>query len=357
MRSSYLLLALVSSSALLAASSAMAAPVLRKQVDQHGDFALIGNAGGYDCSTDAAAPAPVVGTRTCPAAGTLDSSPDIFWRSQDPTATTALADATITQLTSRTSAVLALPAGAVVTYARIYWAGFLANPLTTVDKTLHLERPAPGTLNQLVNADASFTVARGGFFWYQSTADVTAQVTAAGPGLFRVSDIGSIDLPTTLNNNDPINAWSLVVFYQLATDPPRDLALFDGLDLVQNGAPANASLTGFVVPNAGFDAKLGVVAYEGENQLVGDSLLFNGTVLSDAVNPATNFFNSSRSRLGTAVSVAGDLPQLSGAAASMNGFDLDVVDVKAQLKAKDTSATIQATSTGDTYLLGAFVTS
>ncbi|HEX3775709.1 MAG TPA: isopeptide-forming domain-containing fimbrial protein, partial [Polyangiaceae bacterium] len=79
--------------------------------------------------------------------------------------------------------------------------------------------------------------------------------------------------------------------------------------------------------------------------------------LSDAVNPATNFFNSSRSRLGVPVSIAGDLPQLTGGAASMSGFDLDIVDVKAELKANDKSATIQATSTGDTYLLGAFVTS
>lgn len=353
MRSSKLLLALACSSALLQAASAGAAPVLRTQVDQHGDFALIGNAGGLECA--AGTPAPVVGTFTCPAGGNADSSPDIFWRSEDPTVTTALANATITAATSRTSALLTLPANATISYARVYWAGFLP-VATAVDTTLRIERPA-GTLNQLVTADKSYTVARGAFYWYQSTADVTALVTAAGPGLFRVSEIASVELPTMLNNADPINAWSMVVFYQLASDPPRNLALFDGLDLVANGAPAAAALSGFLVPNAGFDAKLGVIAYEGENQLLGDSLLFNGTVLSDAVNPATNFFNSSRSRLGTAVSVAGDLPQLSGAAASMNGFDLDVVDVKALLKAKDTSATIQATSTGDTYLLGAFVTS
>ncbi|HEY4106962.1 MAG TPA: isopeptide-forming domain-containing fimbrial protein, partial [Polyangiaceae bacterium] len=357
MRSFHLLLGLASSSALLTASAA-AAPTLRKQIDQHGDIVLIGNAGGFECSAAANTPDPVVGTATCPNNNIADSSPDVFWRSQDSATILALADNTITQANSRTSAMLVLPAGATVTYARIYWAGYLANA-TPVDSTLRIERPT-GTLNQVVNADQSFTVQApapdNGFFWYQSTADVTALVGPAGAGLYRVSDIGSVNLPNT-NSNNPIDAWAMVVFYQLATDPPRDLALFDGLDLVRDGVPASAALSGFVVPNAGFDAKLGVIAYEGENQLTGDSLLFNGATLSDAVNPATNFFNSSRSRLGVPVSIAGDLPQLTGGAASMSGFDLDIVDVKAELKANDKSATIQATSTGDTYLLGAFVTS
>ena len=48
-----------------------------------------------------------------------------------------------------------------------------------------------------------------------------------------------------------------------------------------------------------------------------------------------------------------------GATQALAGVDLDVVDVKAQLKAGDKSATIRATSAAgaDTYALGAFVTS
>ena len=355
MRFSKPLLALAASSVLLSSSvSLFAAPVLRKQISQHGDFALIGNSGGFECAPGT--PVPVVGTVTCPALDIADSSPDIFWRSQQPTNGAALANATITSLTSRTTAQLTLPANAVVTYARIYWAGFL--PLASpADTTLTFERPG-GTLNTVLTADATALAVRQGalFHWYQSTADVTAQVAAAGPGLFRVSDIASVELPT-MNNNDPINAWSMVVFYSLATDPPRNLALFDGLDLVLPNSSSKATLSGFLVPNAGFDAKLGVIAYEGEDSLPGDSLLFNGAVLSDGQNPMTNFFNSSRSRLGSAVTVVGDLPQLSGVPASMSGFDLDVVDVKPQLKANDSSATIEASSTNDTYLLGAFITS
>src|SRR5262249_9393706 len=86
-------------------------------------------------------------------------------------------------------------------------------------------------------------------------------------------------------------------------------------------------------------------------------ITFNGTLLSNAINPPTDFFNGSRSFLGKPVSVVGDLPQLSGAADSYSSIDMDVIDVTPQLKKGDTMATITASSTGDVYLLGAFITS
>ena len=346
--------ALTIAGVLLGSVSAAAAPVLRTQISQHGDFALIGNAGGFECAPGT--PMPTVGAFTCPALGIADSSPDIFWRSEQPGAGQALANDQITTLTARTSALLKLPATATVTYARVYWAGFLP-AATPADTKLTIDRP--GGTPEGVTADGSATVDRALFHWYQSTADVTKLVTDLGPGVFRVSGIGSVELPTMLANNDPINAWSMVVFYKLASDPPRNLALFDGLDLVMPGGTATATLSGFLVPNSGFDAKLGVIAYEGEDSLGGDSLSFNGAVLSNppTLNPANNFFNSSHSYLGNPVSVVGDLPQLPGTPGSMSGYDLDVVDVKAQLKANDVSATIAASSTNDTYLLGAFITS
>ena len=100
--------------------------------------------------------------------------------------------------------------------------------------------------------------------------------------------------------------------------------MFDGLDNVGTldnvGAMTSTkvSLSGFLVPMAGFDAKLGVLTYEGDDQFTGDALSFgkapldNSDLLSDALNPADNFFNGTRSELGKAVSVKGDLPQLSG---------------------------------------------
>lgn len=360
MRQRRLISSLIAISAGCAAGAAHAAPTLRTQVDQRGDFLLFGNTTGFECANNAGVPQPVVGDVDCPpgqGGAITDTAPDVFWRADSPALGQATASEAFTVADARSTAMLAIPSGATVTHARIYWAGMLAAPMST-DGSILVERPGTA-LAQTVTADDEFYVNRGGGSWYQSTADITSLVLANGEGAYRVSDIGSVELNAAGVNNDPLVGWVVVVFYARPADPPRNLALFDGLDLVSPGTETEVNLSGFVVPNAGFDAKLGVIAYEGEQQYEGDALTFNGTALSNAANPADNFFNSTRSRLGTAVSTVGDLPQLTGAAASMAGVDMDIVDVKAQLQAGDTSATIEASSAngGDTYTLGAFVTS
>jgi uncharacterized repeat protein (TIGR01451 family)/MYXO-CTERM domain-containing protein len=341
------------------ASLASAAPALRQQVNQRGDFALIGNTLGYDCG--AGAPAPVVGTVGACGSNTGDSSPDVFWRSDAPAEGQAVANSTITVAQARSTAVLQLPSGATVTYARLYWAGDRA---AGADTTATVARPGAGGFSQALAADISNTNGT----YYQSSADVTALVQAQGSGAYRVSDVDTLSL-LGLNKEVTFAAWWLVVFYEDFTEPPRNLALFDGMDLVNSATTQNATLSGFLVPDAGFTAKLGVITYEGDDQATGDELRFRGYTgatppalgnadrLSDALNPITNFFNSTRSNHGVAVSVPGDLPQLTGTARSMGSFDLDIVDITTRVQAGQTSAAIQANSSGDVYYLGGFVTS
>jgi clumping factor A len=342
------------------AGAAHAAPTLRTQVDQKGDFVMFGNTLGFECDDDAdvGVPDPILGTVSCPAnrntAAVQDSAPDVFWRSDEPAAGQATASTTLTAAMARSTAVLDIPAGATITHARLYWAGLL-NGIMSTDPTVSILPPGAASAT-LVTADEQFFVARNLNRWYQSTADITSLLVASGEGAYRVSDVGSVALHN-VDNNDPMAAWVVVVLYSLPTDPPRNLTIFDGLDLVESGSPAAVTLSGFRVPNAGFDAKLGVITYEGEFQYSGDALSFNGTALSNANNEVDNFFNGTRTTLGVPVSNVGDLPQLTGGPASMSGVDIDVVDVEAQLAAGDTAADITASSSLDTYLLGAFVTS
>ncbi len=348
--------ALFSSTALFA-GAAGADPVLRLQVDQRGDFLMFGNSSAYDCGGTPVA--PTVGTVTCPGTSgqpaQSDSAPDLFWRSDEPADGEATASNAIAPDQARSTAVLALPNGAVITHARLYWAGVKTSAFGA-DKTVTLDPPG-GAASVMVKGDTANTEpASLSNIWYQATADITDVLVQNGQGPYRLSGIESIDF-RDVNNNDPVLGWVAVVFYQLDTEPPRNLALFDGLSIVPAGFDAQVSINGFLVPDAGFDAKLGVIAYEGDFTLTGDSLEFNGTALSDAVNPIDNFFNGSRSRFGTPLSNTGDLPQLTGGANSMAGVDFDVVDVTDELTASDTTATVRATSSGDAYLLGAFVTS
>ena len=343
--------------ALLVSGTAVAAPKLRVQVDQKGDFILIGNTLGHDCR--GFVPAPVVGTLGACGNNTGDSAPDVYWRADDPAAGQAVANNTVAMAQARSTAVLALKSGASVTHAYLYWGARRTG--TTADTSVTVERQ--GGFTQTVSATANYTVdAGGGQIYYQSVADVTDLVKTNGSGGYRVSGVDGLSF-INLDANVNFAGWYMVVLYQDATEAPRNLAVFDGLDLVTAATDQNATLSGFLVPAAGFDAKLGVITFEGDPDSTGDSLLFgkapltNADRLTDAVNPIDNFFNSSRSRLGAPVSVAGDLPQLTGGPASMSSFDLDVVDITNRVAAGQTSADIRATSSGDVYLLGGFVTS
>ncbi|MFZ5443974.1 MAG: Ig-like domain-containing protein, partial [Myxococcota bacterium] len=326
------------------ASVASASQTVRYSVDQRGDFLLIGNTNSYDCGNSPVT--PVVGTVGACGTNTGDTAGDVLWRADAPATGQAQANNAITLAQARTTAMLALPAGATVTYARLYWAA-----KGTSDAQVTVDRQ--GGFSATVTADVLYPAVNAS---YQSSADVTALVQTNGPGAYRVSGIDSLN-PVNLNDQTFFTSWSMVIFYRLDSMPPRNLTLFDGFDLVNTTQSANVTLSGFVVPDAGFDGKLGIIAYEGDLSLTGESFTFNGVAASNALNPADNALNGTRSTLGVAVSNVGDLPQLTGGVGSVTGFDLDVFDVTGQLAPNQTSAPLAATSAGDVFIHGAFITS
>jgi uncharacterized repeat protein (TIGR01451 family) len=355
-RGSALAFALCSLCLVWAVQPVAAAPALRVQMDLQGDFVLFGNTLAHECDTAApAVPAPVVGTLgTCP--NSNNYAPDVYWRADAPAAGQASANDSLGPEDARSTAMLVLPQGARVVYARIYWGSYRGSG--GPDDAIRVQRVSSG-LDTMVVADDDVRVnnASTGRFWYQSTADVTALVQAQGPGAYRIAGVAGLDIVGLVDVN-PVAAWYAVVLYEQTGQPWRNVAIFDGLDLVdQTMNSVSASLSGFLVPQTGYDARLGVVAYEGEAQLSGDSLRFNDSQLSDPVNPANNFFNASRSRLGSPLSVAGDLPQLTGGPRSMTNVDLDVIAVTSLVSPGDSSATIEARTNQDTFLLASFITS
>ncbi|WP_437297178.1 hypothetical protein [Sorangium sp. So ce426] len=354
--------------------AAHAAPVLRVEVSQRGDFLLIGNTLGYECGGDLEPATPVVGNANpaqCGSSGLGDSSPDVYWKADSPGEGEAEANTTITASEAQSTAWLEVPAGATVTHAYLYWGAHISSG-DPVDTTVTLARPGAGGFEEEVNAVAPL----GGSFtpdpdsttteYYQSFADITAIVQEHGTGAYRVGGVHSKDFiaapPANFDHNN-FAGWWMVVFYELASEPPRHLALFHGLDAVNTprlGQPnqgVQALLSGFVVPNAGYDAKIGMVTFEGDASIDGDRFLFNNEVLENTLNPSDDFFNGTRSYLGTPVSNAGDLPQMVGLPGAMAGIDIDVLDITSLVSAGQTSAPIEAATDGDLYFLAGFVTS
>jgi uncharacterized repeat protein (TIGR01451 family) len=372
---------------MFAATKAGAAPVKRFQTDVRGDFVVLGNTMGQECDGDAQThivqgsvkyaynnvcsgnPGGLLGlgrTNLDP-----DSSPDVFWRADVllNNVNTAEASQTYTQATARSSAVLSqgagigtqMPANSTVVYARLYWAGNIGNAQPTGRATF--ERP--NVFSTPVVADVTSTAMVGGERWYQSSADVTAVVRQNGTGVYRVAGIDTQSL--NANNDALFSGWYMVILYQNDALPKRNLTVFDSLEALDpNANPPKIStsvvLDGFKVPDVGFDGKLAIMTFEGDQSIPGDQLLFKAGAgaevpLADAANSATNFFNGSRTAFGAGVGFPGDLPRFDGKPGSLSALDIDIVDISANLSAGLTSATLTAKTTNDVFALGGFVTS
>ncbi len=328
-----------------------AAVVARASVDQRGDAVLIGNVLAHNCA--GSVPDPIVGAVGECGDDVGDSGADVFWGLDPEGDETALASVDVEQASS--VALLALPPRAVVTRARLYWSAQAGDADAGV-ATLSRD----GVFSAGVSADRTARLLADDDEFYQSTADVTALVRARGAGAYRVS---GVDIAELIDRDSEVSyaAWWMVVFYELSTDPLRNLTLFDGFELVSDGDAVNVSLSGFAVPARGFDAKLAVVAFEGDAAVDGDSLRFGPTLPltgADELLDSDNFFDGSRLALdGDASSVPGDLPQLSGEPGSASGLDLDLVEVTDRVRPGQTTAQIQVRTDDDFFLLAGFVTS
>jgi uncharacterized repeat protein (TIGR01451 family) len=340
-----------SAATLLASSTALAGPVLRHQADAQGDVAVFGSTLAFDCGVGV--PAPAGATASCAGQSNItDTAPDLYWRDD-------VANASITATQARTSATLVMPAGAKVTYARLYWSALKEG--NQPDKSAVLDWL--GGPAETIVADDTWVTSYGfslhpDWYYYQATGDATDFVATWGAGDFRVSDVEALPL-AGINVDRAFSAWTLVVFYENKGNELRNLALFDGFTSIDPslGTPsASVTLQGFLVP-PGYNAKMAAFGYEGDFPVGGDHFTINGSQVGNAVNPPANFFNSSRSFLGVPFSGNADIPQLTGEPGSMGGYDLDTVDITANVSAGDKQAVVGADSSSDIFFLGGFVTS
>ncbi len=338
---------------------------LRRTLDQKGDMLVFGNTLGQDCDHGYPAQLAVgtLSTAACPSsgAGNDDDGIQVLWTT-DGTAVGTVANASVTPSNAKSRAILALPAGANVSYARLYWTGVSANVTPSGNVTV-----SRGASSTTVSPEYMATIAHAGGTGWMASADATSLVQTFGDGSY---DISGIDIRSDFKTkDDEWGGWYFVVFYQLGSEPVRNLTLFDhgntAIDLISGTATVDINLSGFLVPAAGFDAKLGVFALEGDAALSGDYVSFGPTTstltrFSDqgVANPSTNnFFNGSRYWLGAPKSVSGDLPQTTGAAGSLTGIDIDVINVTSTMSSGQNKAVIRAGTTGETILLGGFATS
>ncbi|MGZ4305705.1 MAG: hypothetical protein ACXVSL_12680 [Solirubrobacteraceae bacterium] len=244
------------------------------------------------------------------------------------------------------SADLNLPAGARVLFAGLYYGARTTagtrgkaalDDTRSALRTVELKMPGAARYERVVGELDESTQVNGA---YGVFVDVTRQVRQGGSGAYTVANVQSA------TGEDRYAGWALVVAFEAAGDPPRNLTVFDGLQSVTQGKPAlTIPVSGFQTPLSGpVGTKLGFVAYEGDLGATGDSAALDGKALSDALNPANNFFNSMIS-----VDVR-HVTRKDPGYVNQLGFDAKLIGINGILANGATSADIALRTSGDQYL-------
>jgi uncharacterized repeat protein (TIGR01451 family) len=248
---------------------------------------------------------------------------------------------------------LLMTAGSSVAFAGLYWGGVTNNAATTALRgAVALATPISGgaytTITASVTNDTAATGTATGS--YQSFADVTSFVASAGAGTYTVANVAA-----TSGVANVYAGWSLVVVFRDATQPTRNMVVYDGFQVVNTIPGVDISLSGFTTPPSGtVTSKLGVVGYDGDRgsaEAALGGLLFGTSTatlssVTNVLNPPTDVFNSTISTLGISN------PDRSPSYNNSLGFDADIFSPNIQLPNGATTAVVRVGSNVETIYLG-----
>ncbi|WP_154723337.1 DUF7933 domain-containing protein [Ilumatobacter coccineus] len=251
------------------------------------------------------------------------------------------------QTTNSSMAVYAPPAGSTVLYASLHWS---ANSNSSARNRLSLLPPGATNYQTITG-----TVANLGSL-YQTSADITSIVQAAGPGDYWAGNI------QRTQGGGQYAGWSMVVVYENGGLPVRNLTVFDGFGRVTSQTNDNVldvPISGFLTPPLGaVNAEIGIVAYEGDRNITGDQVLIDtnpGPVttfanLTDASNPTTNFGNGTITDAG--------IPTATGLPVDVNNLNVDIDEFATvnTLANSQTDTTIRFQTVGDWWYPGVLTT-
>lgn len=231
----------------------------------------------------------------------------------------ALIDNSTPLLINATSADLILPSGSnTIKFARLYWGGRVNNIITlSAADTLRKVKIRKGNTGSYSNiltaaANVDYAVITANESVYQSYVDVTSFIQANGSGSYTVADVPSN--AGAIGTGGNYAGWCIMIAYENLAQPLQSLRVYDGFVPVYNAGTSisqTVTLTGLNVPNNPLsfnDAIMSTMVWEGDANLgasatspEGDYIKINNIAVSNAINPVTNFWNSSISTNGAFV--------------------------------------------------------
>ncbi len=191
---------------------------------------------------------------------------------------------------------------------------------------------------------------------YACYADITALITAmADPtGDYTIANVRSV-VGSLSPGGGASGGWTIIIAYENPTLTGKLITTFDGFARVRSANPTvDINYSGFnTIPVGPVRANIGAAALEGDNRITGDRMRIRAasnpgfTTISNAVNPANNFFNSNITLNGAIVNTRN--PN------SINtlGYDTDMFllnnPANSVIPNGETDATFRFTSSGDQY--------
>ena len=246
-------------------------------------------------------------------------------------------DADPTTTNSSTSR-LAIPAGASVLFAGLYWTASAPTGLSASRaKQAKLKGPLDTAYSDVTATD--YDPADATYYGYDCFLDVTDAVRTQGGGSWT---FGGAAMRPGLGSGA---GWSLVVVWSAPGMPLRDLTVTDGQRVVSGTNLISIPISGFRAPAAGrVQSDVGMVAFEGDRGVAGDYLQLNSTIVKDALHPTDNTFNSWISNSG--VPAAGRNPSYG----NQLGFDAAIFSTDGVIPNNATSAELRAKTNGEGYM-------
>ena len=259
------------------------------------------------------------------------------------------------------SADLVLPAGTnTIKMARLYWGGRAVKSdfdmSLSVNQRIKIRKGTSGAYQEYAAAQLDRTIGNAGtsteFSLYQGFADITQLVQQQGAGTYSVGN-GAFSTGTGGDYGN-YGAWSIVVVYENPTLNFNSVRVYDGYQQIYSGGGAftnSVTLSGLNVPSgplSNTDAKIGVMAFEGDSRYNGDFLKINNNLFSNAINPANNPFNGTISDNG--VHVTSKNPNYT----DQMGIDIDQFNIGTGygILPNASSVTLQFGTTQDQYFCG-----
>ncbi|GIG34321.1 sigma-70 family RNA polymerase sigma factor [Cellulomonas oligotrophica] len=248
-------------------------------------------------------------------------------------------------------ATLVVPKGRDVVWARLYWSAVRApgDTWSTSTGTARLRTP-DGEWSDVEARERTTTVRdKDGREYYQSAADVTELVRGGGGGEWGVADVA---VAATRTDEVPTyyGGWALVVVHGTLAEPADGapaassaVTVYDGGTWVGSGA-ATAPEFSFVA-EPGSQARVGVVAWEGDRGGSGDRATLGSTTLVPQRWGGTGFVGGGSAQNAFDSTATGSR-YLHSLGVDAKGFQ------PAALSATGVS-TLRLTTTSDQYLVGA----